>query len=228
MSGESATTGSWSWWRLFPFSRHLAKPLLAVLMRLPVTPNQVTAASLACGLGAGACFAFPGHEGAGAALLIACYLLDNCDGDIARAKGLSSRFGHYFDSVNDWLVDSAFFAGLGVGTATTTGDRLWLWLGLAAAAGATISYFLELAHDLRQARAAGDSPEAPALNEDLPVGWKEATVYAFRELTRADFCFIVLALVLSDMLWVLLPLGAIGAQIYWATSLMVGWRRFHV
>ena len=34
----------------------------------------------------------------------------------------------------DWLVDGAFFAGLGYGTWVARGDILWFWLGLAATA----------------------------------------------------------------------------------------------
>lgn len=221
------------WWRLFPLTRHLSRRLTPVLLRLPVTPNQITAVSLVAGLAGAACFAEGGRglAFAGAGLMIVCYVLDNCDGDVARAKNLSSRFGHYFDSVADWLVDSAFFAGLGIGVATRLGDRLWLWLGLAAAAGATISYLLELKHDLGVLRAAGDGQTAivgPAFGESLPANWKEAAVYIYRELSRADFCFLVLALVVGDVLWILLPMGAIGAQVHWLTSLAVGWRRFHV
>jgi hypothetical protein len=47
-------------------------------------------------------------------------------------------------------------------------------------------------------------------------------VFAFRELTRADFCFIVLALVLFDVVWVLLPAAAVGAQVYWLTRFSGG------
>lgn len=219
--------------RLFPLVRHVSDRLTPLLLRLPVTPNQVTAASLAAGLAGAACFA-QGGRGlalAGAALIIVSYILDNCDGDIARAKNLSSRSGHYFDSVADWLVDTAFFIGLGFGSTVERGEALWLWLGLAAAAGATISFVLELRHDLRTGHVTHGDAAAPAdaaQGEALPVNRKEAVIYVFRELGRADFCFLVLILAAFDVTWILLPVGAVGAQVYWLTSLAVGWRRFHV
>lgn len=219
---------------LFPLVRHLSDRLTAVLLPLPVSPNQVTAASLATGLGCAVCFAFGSQSLAltGAALLIASYILDNCDGDIARAKKLHSKFGHYFDSVTDWLVDTTFFLGLGIGTTVASGRQLWLWLGAIAAVGATVSYVLEMRHDLRVARETaaqgGKADAAPDADKPLPLNWKEAVVYAFRELSRADFCFIVLVLAAFDVTWILLPAGAIGAQVYWLSSLVVGWRRFHV
>lgn len=215
---------------LFPLTRQLSNRLTPLLLRLPVTPNQVTAASLAAGLAGAACF-IQGGRGpalAGAALMIVSYVLDNCDGDIARTKKLFSRFGHYFDSVADSLVDATFFVCLGIGIAGDRGGALWLWLGLAAAAGAAISYGLELRHDLRTSQASQDANTTAAQGEALPVNWKEAIVYAFRELSRADFCFIVLILAAFDVTWILLPAGAVGAQVYWLTSLVVGWRRFHV
>jgi phosphatidylglycerophosphate synthase len=201
-----------------------------LLLPLPVTPNQVSIASLLSGLAGAACF-IPGGRGAavmGGLLLIASYVLDNCDGDIARAKKLSSRLGHYLDSIVDWLVDTTFFVCLGIGTAAARDERLWLWLGLAAASGATISYVLELIHDMRAARRTAAIPVKPAEQSELPTNLKEVFVYVFRELSRADFCFIVLVLAVFDVTWFLLIAGAIGAQVYWLTSLFVGWRRFHV
>ena len=53
-------------------------------------------------------------------------------------------------------------------------------------------------------------------------------VFVFRELFRADFCFIVLALTLVDLTWLLLPAGAVGSQVYWATQLVEGADEFHV
>ncbi len=218
------------WWQVFPLVRRLSDRLTPLLLPLPITPNQVSVASLLSGLAGAACF-LPGGRGVamtGGLLMIASYVLDNCDGDIARAKKLSSRLGHYLDSVVDWLVDTAFFVCLGIGTAAARDEMLWLWLGLAAALGATISYVLELSHDVRAARRTQAAPEKPVEQSELPTDWKEAFVYVFRELSRADFCFIVLVLAAFDVTWVLLVAGAIGAQVYWLTSLFVGWRRFHV
>jgi hypothetical protein len=50
----------------------------------------------------------------------------------------------------------------------------------------------------------------------------------FREFARADFCFIVLALALIDLTWILLPAGAIGAHVYWMTQFVRGARDYHV
>lgn len=101
----------------FPLSRHLSHRLTPVLVRLPVTGNQITTASLVAGLGCAWCYMQGGRVWAlgGSVLFILCYVLDNCDGEIARLKGLQSNFGMRLDSFADWLVHAAFCVALGIG-----------------------------------------------------------------------------------------------------------------
>lgn len=216
--------------QLFPLTRQLSYPLTLALLRLPVTPNQVTGLSLLLGLAGAACF-LPGRWDwglAGAALLVAGYVLDNCDGEIARVKNLSSDFGAQLDDFADWLVDACFFAALGAGVATARGETLWLWLGLLAAGGATIDYAVDL---IKQARARRDpkarSREQEAREPKRPEAALDWVIYVFHKLSRADFCLIVLALALFDQTWLLLPLGAVGAQVYWITDLFARARGYH-
>ncbi len=213
---------------IFPLIRHFSRRVTAVLLRLPVSANQVTAVSFALGLGAAwaAGQATQVWAIASGLLMTAAYVLDNCDGEIARFKNQCSRFGMYFDTFVDWIVHAAFFWALGVGMATTTGQAFWNWLGLAAAVGGTINYVLGL---VLAALAPGTGID-PASTEDpqRPHTPGEWILFAFRELTRADFCFIILALAVFDALWVLLPAGAIGAQVYWVTAMFKRAREFHV
>jgi len=229
MSASTAASASRA---AFPLIRHISLPVSRFLCRLPVTPNQVTTLSLLCSLGAAWCFARPGDEGpaVGAVLFFAFYLLDNCDGEIARAKGLTSRFGHYYDTFVDWVGHAALFVGLGLGVAAERGSAWWLWFGVAAAFGATINYALGLAEALQAAPgaapAAGEqAPPPPRPDRTRPL---EAFGFFLRELTRADFCFIVVALVLVDQTAFLLPAAAIGAQAYWLASFIEGIRGHHV
>jgi phosphatidylglycerophosphate synthase len=205
----------------FPLIRHISRPVTEVLARLPVSTNQVTAVSLGFGLGAAWAASLGSWVGgvAASALMIGAYVLDNCDGEIARLKNQCSRFGMYFDSFVDWIVHTVFFWGLGVGTAAAMGEQLWNWLGLVAAAGGTINYVLGFVLE------GGQSPPASLHRPETAADW---AVLIFRELTRADFCFIVLALALFDVLWLLLPAGAVGAHVYWVTALFKRAREFHV
>jgi hypothetical protein len=216
--------------RLFPLTRHLSYRLTGVLVRTPLTPNAITGLSLAAGLAGAGCFAAGtwGWGIAGGMLLVLCYTLDNCDGEIARIKRLSSEWGARFDDLADWLVDSAFFAALGYGTASATGERLWLWLGVAAAAGATIDYAVDLVFHARTKKDPGQETRAQqAAAERRPEDWIDWLIYIFHKLSRADFCVIVLALAVAGVAWILLPLGAIGAQAYWLTDLFRRARGWH-
>jgi phosphatidylglycerophosphate synthase len=217
-----------------PLIRHLSRPLTPVLARLPVTANQITTAAFALGLAAAYAAAFGTWESTVAAgvLLVGCYVLDNCDGEIARLKNQCSTFGMHYDSFVDWVVHTAFFAALGVGVAADTGERLWLWLGLAAAFGGTLNYGLGFIIAARRRVAVDPAQDGagPAATNSFhtPQNAKEWMLFAFRELSRADFCFIVLVLALLDGAWILLPAGAVGAQVYWATLLIRRARQFHV
>ncbi len=158
-------------------------------------------------------------------LFVLAYVLDNCDGEVAREKGLSSLFGHWFDTIVDWLVHSAFFIALGIGAMRVFGSEAWLWLGGIAAAGGTINFFLGLYLDSRDK---GDGEAAETVNSHRqPEGLSEWVLFAFRELARADFCFIVLGLALFDLTWLLLPAGAIGSHIYWIMLISRRAREFH-
>jgi phosphatidylglycerophosphate synthase len=216
--------------QLFPLTRHLSYWLTPLLVRTPLTPNQVTGLSMLAGLGGAWCFT-PGTQAGGVwggLLLILCYTLDNCDGEIARLKKMSSDWGAHFDDLVDWLVDSAFFAALGYGAWMATGGVVWLWLGLAAAAGATIDYLIDI---VLYARAKNDpaqkTREAEATEVRKPEDFLDWLIYIFHKLSRADFCVIVLGLALFDVTWILLPLGAVGAQVYWITDLFKRARGWH-
>jgi phosphatidylglycerophosphate synthase len=217
--------------QLFPLTRHLSFHLTPVLAATSITPSQITGLSLVAGVGAAACFARGTWEWAmiGGILLIVCYTLDNCDGEIARMKGLSSPWGAKFDDLADWLVDGAFFAGLGYGTWTAKDDIVWFWFGFAATVGATIDYAIDL---VIYARAATKNPqssarEAEATNARKPQDATDWLIYVFHKLSRADFCFIVFGLAVFDIAWVLLPVAAVGAQAYWIVDLFKRARGWH-
>ena len=214
---------------LFPLVRHLSDQITPLLFRLPVSANQITGLSLLSGLAAAGLLSQSEWTAnvQAAGLLVVAYTLDNCDGEIARLKGQCSTFGMHFDSFVDWAVHTAFFLGLGFGVSVTMGAEFWNWLGWMAAGGGTFNYALGLVFDYLDGRSAALNEQAePEIVE--PSGAVEWTIFVFRELSRADFCFMVLILALFDALWFLLPAGAVGAQVYWMPQFVKVARRFHV
>ncbi|MFT5426527.1 MAG: archaetidylinositol phosphate synthase [Gammaproteobacteria bacterium] len=216
--------------QLFPLVRHLSYRLTPLLLKTSVTPNQITTVSLLLGLACAVCFI----QGSwvtgiiGGLLLVASYTFDNCDGEVARIKKMSSEFGAKLDDMSDWIVDASFFAALGYGTAQVNGQQFWFWLGLAAAAGAFIDYIVDLIHEAKKtnnpdAISREEQASAPKQPEDA-LDW---IIYIFHKLSRADFCIIVLILALFNVTWILLPFAAIGAQVYWITDLFERARGYH-
>ena len=56
----------------------------------------------------------------------------------------------------------------------------------------------------------------------------EVASFIFRELCRADFWLLVLILAIFDLVWILLPASAFGAQAYWITQLITKGKRYNV
>ena len=85
-------------------------------------------------------------------------------------------------------------------------------MGIATAVGGTIN-FLIVSYFNQQ----NNSPKIKQQQSQQHSLW-EKILYIFREECKSDFCFIVLFMALINQLWILLPLGAIGAEIYWMTA----------
>jgi archaetidylinositol phosphate synthase len=132
------------------YDQRLARLVVRVLKRLPITPNQVTGTSLVLGLGAAVLLALGDrwiHWGAG--LFVFSAWLDHCDGELARATGRTSRFGHYFDYVASTICYSALFLGAGIGLRDTALDGWSVSLGIAASAAIAAIFLIRLWVELR-------------------------------------------------------------------------------
>ncbi len=207
-----------------PIIRMLSRATTPHLANLGMTANQATTLGLVAGLAAAACFAQGGTawQVAGAVLFFVYYLLDYCDGELARMLGTSSRFGALYDDIVDGVVHAAFFLGVGFAAMTAFADPLWFWFGAAAALGGTINAFLPL---FLGGVPEGEDQVAQLSDLDADAGWTDVAVFAFRGLARADFWLIVLALAVFGWVWVLLPAAAIGAQVFWLLYLKKSVRR---
>ncbi|HTO97061.1 MAG TPA: GtrA family protein [Myxococcales bacterium] len=110
------------------------EPLEKLCLRLKVTPNQLTAGSLACSLGGAAAFAV-GRFTLGGWLVIACAILDALDGMVARARGTASDAGELIDAAVDRYAEIATFAGI---AAYYRSYPLGFWLALCSLGGALL------------------------------------------------------------------------------------------
>ena len=91
--------------------RQITGPVVGVLARLGVTPNQLSVAQLLGGIGAAVIIA-SGELAWGGIALLAAATLDAFDGSLARATGRATPFGGVFDSVIDRLFEGVVLGGL--------------------------------------------------------------------------------------------------------------------
>src|SRR5688572_5041696 len=92
--------------------RPLSNLLVPVLRRIGVAPPAVVLANAAVGIAAAAVLA-RGELVAAAVLLQVKTLLDNTDGQLARATGRVTLAGRYLDTIADLVVNAAVFVALG-------------------------------------------------------------------------------------------------------------------
>ena len=99
--------------------RRLSLAITRLLLPFPVSPNQVTAASLALGLLGAWWLAAPSAavQFCGAFTLWFCCLLDGSDGEIARLKHHITPWGGDFDVLADHIAHLATFIALPIGVA---------------------------------------------------------------------------------------------------------------
>src|SRR5438552_2504828 len=123
------------------FDRRVSGAISRQLLKTPITPNQITIAVTLLGIGAGMCMAQAGYRWKviGSLVFLATSILDGCDGEVARAKQMTSKLGGWLDLWGDNVVHVAVFYGLGVGLYKDTWKGAYLHLGQAAALGTIAS-----------------------------------------------------------------------------------------
>ncbi|MCI0371826.1 MAG: CDP-alcohol phosphatidyltransferase family protein [candidate division NC10 bacterium] len=191
----------------------LSRPVTRLLLRTPLTPNQVTALNLLVGLAALGGFAMGGIGGgvAGALLLQVYYILDHCDGEMARARGLTSPSGFWFDRGVDLLVHALLFPALALMESRRTGEVIPLWLGGIAAAAIAAIFGVFAGQRLGTvAVPTSATGRAPRLRRTLQ--W----------LAAGDFSLLVLLVILLDLTRPLLWAAAGGAPLYLAAIFLLG------
>jgi phosphatidylglycerophosphate synthase len=127
-------------------NRQLSPWLSRRLVKLPLSPNQVTLVAFAIGLLAAMSFARASWLSGivGALLLQWSAVIDCCDGEVARLKFLESTSGYYLDIVCDNIVHIAVFAGIAWSGYQVSGQTYVLWLGGLATFGTMMAFVVVL------------------------------------------------------------------------------------
>ena len=125
-----------SWFGNF-ISRNISIRLVPIFIRMNIAPNPITVASIIVGIAACVMFAAgsPWWIFGGSLLFVLSYMLDCCDGDVARFCHMQSKAGYYLDMVGSAFVNPLMFASLGVGVYLGTNEFRPAFWGIAAALG---------------------------------------------------------------------------------------------
>jgi phosphatidylglycerophosphate synthase len=121
-------------------NRRCSRVLTRLLVRFPVTPNQVSLTSLALGLSGawGFWWATPTSALLGLILYMLAVVFDHSDGEIARLTFQESAFGEWLDFSIDTLIHTLLVLGMGF-TAQAVGGRPAVAAGAMAAFGVLMS-----------------------------------------------------------------------------------------
>jgi len=133
---------------LRPGFARLFTPVVQALARTPVTPNMITVIGTV-GVSASALALFPiGWLFPGAAIATFFVFTDMLDGQLARLKGSSGRWGAFLDSTMDRVGDAAVFGGITIWF-IRSGDHLLAVVSLfCLACGMWVSYVKARAQSL--------------------------------------------------------------------------------
>ena len=156
-------------------------------------------------------------------LAAACYqmaiVLDNCDGEIARAKNMGSPFGAWLDILADFFTDLALFAGLAFGLYHNRPDSPALLLGLACAFGSIMHLTLVILEKLKGFGPAAFSASNPDQAHRTHFLWN-----IFDSLREGEASWLVVFFALCGQTHLLLYAGAIYMQILWISALILNFR----
>ncbi len=179
--------------------RKISGFITGILVKTPVSPNQVTIISLILGIVAAIFFSHGAHTYTiiAGVLYFVSTVFDQCDGEVARFKHMESDFGKTFDIIVDSIVNAAIVIGITIAIYKTNSSGTSIAVGLLAMTGIVISLLLTTYFS----------------NESKnDTGTKEM----LDKLNNKDFFYIIMlaSVIFNQMIWFLLIM-AIGTNIYW-------------
>ncbi|WP_416481679.1 DUF5941 domain-containing protein [Streptomyces sp. CL12] len=168
-SAVKSRDGFFTTYCISPYSRYIAR----WCARRGLTPNQVTTASLLTALIAAGCAATGTRGGfiAAGVLLIASFVLDCTDGQLARYALKYSTLGAWLDATFDRAKEYAYYAGLALGAARGGHDDVWA-LALGAMVLQTCRHVVDFSFNEANHDATSNTSPTAALSDKLDsVGW---------------------------------------------------------
>jgi phosphatidylglycerophosphate synthase len=200
------------------FERKISLWLTRRMLYAPITPNQISIASIL--LGVASTFLFLGDSlmlhVLGAVLLLFSSIVDGCDGELARLRFQESRFGSLLDFLGDNVVHMSVFFCVGLGLYLRGEGAVYALLGCLAALGnlgaASAVFF-------RVFMKSGDRVitfATPVRVEEMDraQGWLRRRIEFTDKLSNRDFFYLILICAAVGQLWIFMWVASIGVLFY--------------
>jgi len=196
--------------------RRLFRPLGLWVVRLVaptrLSPDHLTIACMVLGLAAGHLFFYPSAalNALGLLLFLLSDVFDSADGQLARLRGSSTRFGAVLDGISDNVRFVNLYVHLLARVLLSSSAPGLLWIGLALAAGASqalqasiVDYLKQVFTFVTRGQARLDLPEDLAAERPVSLGqrlvlalyrpyvarqvrWCPSSTRVIRELRRGE------------------------------------------
>lgn len=191
-------------------NRRLSAPLTRLLLRLPLTPNQITGLSFLVAVLAALAFARGTYVASllGAALFQLSAVLDCCDGEVARARFQESRLGDVLDIGLDAAGNVALLLGIAYG-ASAAGALVDLELVAWAIGLGVLITFPLVTYAERALPTPAETPEHRLVQRLVA------------SLSTRDFSALVFAAALTATLPWFIRGAAVGANVFWLLLLVL-------
>jgi phosphatidylglycerophosphate synthase len=210
--------------RFARFNRRISIPISRQLIKTPIRPNAVTFIILAVSVAAGVFFARGGYWNmlAGALLSVWASILDGCDGEVARFKLQSSKFGCWLDTLCDYLYYLMTFCGIAWGLNRGSSTNIYLAWGAVLSIGMLLSFVV--VSGLRRRMAASQPDKFLALFQSKAEARSSNPLLFLARNTEFIIrrCFFPYALLVAALLNIIKPvfiITAISANLVWTIAL---------
>lgn len=159
-----------------PISRYCNRPIsnkiTKYLIKTRITPNQISFFSFLLASVAALCFFVGSYSylALGAVLAQLSSIVDGCDGEVARLKGLESDFGGWFDAVLDRYADAFLLFGLTWYVYSLSGTLLSLFIGFLAIIGTFMNSYTADKYDGLMMKKIGQKGSYFRIGRDVRIG----------------------------------------------------------
>jgi CDP-L-myo-inositol myo-inositolphosphotransferase len=201
-------------------NRHVSGWISRLLIKTPLTPNQITWSALVIGLTSGFLLSRGTYWDIAVGGLIFQFasIYDGCDGEIAKLKLASSRLGEWLDTVCDNITYVAFFAGVVAGL-YRQGEASLMPLGFLMGFGILMTLGSMYLHLARNTNSGSLVAVQKDITNGLETGEQSLPIRILGKLKfmmKRDFfaLFFMVLCLLNKLDWILI-LAAVGANLTW-------------